>query len=167
MYNLSDHQVTEVLKWNFLATPLLVFSLAASKISICLLLLRVLKQTRGKLKRYFPYAIIAILTIIAAPSAGYSLGQCHPVSKLWNPTSPGHCYDPRIYVKLGYANGCKKSFRVNANPLFPLQEAEQYSAINAICDFALALFPMTFVKDLHLPIRRKIVLGLLMSCGVV
>ena len=44
---------SEALKWNYLMHPVLIFSLAASKISICLLLLRVL---------YFPYAAIAILT---------------------------------------------------------------------------------------------------------
>ena len=92
-------------KWTYLATPLLFFSLAPSKISICLLLLRVLKQTY--LNRYFPYVIIALLTIIAVPTAGYSLGQCQPVSKWWNSTTPGHCQDPRIYIKMAYANGCK------------------------------------------------------------
>ncbi|KAL9134414.1 MAG: hypothetical protein Q9175_004396, partial [Cornicularia normoerica] len=105
VYYLSHHQLTEALKWKWLATPPLAFSLAASKISICLLLLRVLKQTQAKLNRYFLYAVIAILTIIAVPSVGYCLGQCRPVSKLWNPSAPGHCNDPRIYVTLGYANG--------------------------------------------------------------
>lgn len=145
IHHLSLHQLSEALKWNYLATPLLVFSLAASKISICLLLLRVLKQTQAHWSRYFPYAVIAILTIISVPSAGYSLGQCQPVSKLWNPTAPGNCKNPQIFVRLGYANG----------------------AINAFCDFALALFPITFVKDLHLPFHKKLVLGLLMSCGIV
>lgn len=48
-----------------------------------------------------------------------------------------------------------------------LTKAEPRPAINAFCDFALALFPITFVKDLHLPFHKKIVLGVLMSCGVV
>ena len=108
IYYLSDHQLSEALKWNWNATPLLVLSLAASKVSICLFLLRVLKQTRAKLNRYFPYTVIAILTILAVPCAGYSLGQCQPVSKLWNPNILGHCIDPRIYVKFGYANGCER-----------------------------------------------------------
>ncbi|MCJ1366388.1 hypothetical protein MMC16_005516 [Acarospora aff. strigata] len=79
LYYLSQHQLVEAVKWNYLATPLLVFSLAASKISICLLLLRVLERIQARFKRPFLYAIIAILTIIAVPSAGYSLGQCQPV----------------------------------------------------------------------------------------
>lgn len=95
----------EALKWNYLATPLLVFSLATSKISICLFLLRVLDQARVKFKRTFPYAIILLLTLVAIPSAGYALGQCQPVRKLWNSTTPGHCQDPRIYLNLGYTNG--------------------------------------------------------------
>lgn len=103
--HLSDRQVSEVLKWNYLATPLLVFSLATSKISICLFLLRVLDQARVKFKRSFLYAITLLLTLIAVPSAGYALGQCQPVRKLWDPTTHGRCQDPRIFLKVGYANG--------------------------------------------------------------
>ena len=44
--------------------------------------------------------------------------------------------------------------------------AEQETVINAFCDFALALFPLTFVKDLQLQLRKKVVLGSLMSCGI-
>ena len=102
---LSPGDIIEALKWNYLATPLLVFSLAASKISICVFLLRALAQTRVRFKRSFPYGIIILLTAIAIPSAGYALGQCEPVRKLWNPATPGRCKDPEIFVRLGYANG--------------------------------------------------------------
>ena len=98
---LSPGDIIEALKWNFLATPLLVFSLAASKISICLFLLRALAQTRVRFKRSFPYGIIILLTAIAIPSAGY------------------------------------------------------------------ALFPISFIKDLHLQFHRKVVLILLVFCGIV
>lgn len=108
MSSLSQHQLSDALKWNWTATPLLILSLAASKISICLFLLRALKQTRAKLNRYFPYTVILIMTIISVPSAAYTLGQCQPVSKLWIPNTPGHCNDRRIFVRLGFANGCKR-----------------------------------------------------------
>jgi len=161
LYYLSEGDVIESLKWNYLATPLLVFSLAASKISICLMLLRVLDQTRAKFKTSFPYGIIALLTVIAIPSAGYSLGQCQPVRKLWNPLTPGHCQDPGIFVRLGYANGGQQS--AVESRLRRLTSA----AINAFGDFALALFPISFIKDLHLPFHRKVILSLLMCCGIV
>jgi len=41
------------------------------------------------------------------------------------------------------------------------------AAINAFWDFALALYPLTFIHRLHVGVTKKIVLGLLMSCGVV
>ena len=97
--------VIEALKWNFLATALLVFSLAASKISICLFLLRVLAQTHVRFKRSFPHGIIILLTTIAIPSAGYALGQCQPVREFWNPATPGQCKNSEFFVRLGYANG--------------------------------------------------------------
>ena len=105
IYYLSEGDIVEALKWNYLATPLLVFSLAASKVSICLLLIRVLHRSKTKFKRSFPISMMILLTIVAVPSAGYSPGQCQPVRKLWNPSTPGHCQDFRIFVKFGYANG--------------------------------------------------------------
>ncbi|CAF9907891.1 MAG: hypothetical protein HETSPECPRED_007930 [Heterodermia speciosa] len=145
MYYLSDDNLIEALKWYYLVIPPLVISLGASKISICLLLLRILDRTRNKFKRYFPYGIIVISVAVAVPSAGYTLGQCQPLKKLWNPSTPGHCQDPSKYVKFGYANG----------------------VVNAVSDFALALFPISFIKDLHLRTDKKVILGVLMCCGVV
>ena len=105
LYYLSDDDIIEAHKWRYLGTPLLVFSLAASKISICLLLLRILGKTWDRFKRWFPIAVIVILVAIAVLAAGYTLGQCQPVKKLWNPSTPGHCQDPNSFLKIGYAHG--------------------------------------------------------------
>lgn len=161
--HLSDRQVVEVLKWNYLATPLLVFSLATSKISICLFLLRVLDQVRLKFKRPFLYTIILLLTLNAVPSAGYALGQCQPVRKLWDTATPGRCQDPRIFLYVGYANG-------GWDPGIPTLSHHpklKNSAVNAFGDFALALFPISFIKNLQIGYSSKVVLVVLMSCGVV
>lgn len=40
------------------------------------------------------------------------------------------------------------------------------AAVNAFCDFALAIFPITFLKDLQLQAFKKLVLGCMMSCGI-
>ena len=47
------------------------------------------------------------------------------------------------------------------------RSANTLSATNAFFDFVLALFPISFVKDLNIKSRQKIVLGGLMSCGIV
>jgi len=125
------------------------------------MLLRVLDQTRTKFKRSFPYGIIALLTVIAIPSAGYALGQCQPVRKLWKPLTPGHCQDPGIFVKLGYANGGQQT------AVWIRLRKLTSAAINAFGDFALALFPISFIKHLQLQFYRKVVLSLLMCCGIV
>lgn len=102
---LSAHQRMEALKWNWLASPFLVLSLATSKISICLFLLRVLKKTHAKLKRQCLYLIIGSICVLSVPAAGYCLGQCQPVEKLWDKKVAGFCQDPDIFVKVGYAYG--------------------------------------------------------------
>ena len=39
-------------------------------------------------------------------------------------------------------------------------------AVNAFCDFALALFPISFIKNLQIRFSSKVILVVLMSCGV-
>lgn len=64
-------------------------------------------------------------------------------------------------MKLGYVNGGKQATaRIRLRKLTSV-------AINAFCDFALALFPLSFIKNLNLRFHRKVVLSLLMCCGVV
>ena len=102
---LSAHQRVETLKWNWLASPFLILSLATSKISISWFLVRVLQNTHARLRRSFLYFLIILITVIAVPAAGYSLGQCQPVQKLWNKNVSGSCYDPEIFVNVGYTHG--------------------------------------------------------------
>ena len=98
---------------------------------------------------------------MAIACAGYALGQCQPVRKLWNPATPGQCKDRGIFVKLAYANGGR--WPVVSERVRKLTNI----ALNTFGDFALALFPISFIKDLHLEFHRKVVLILLMCCGVV
>ena len=104
-YYLSDGDIIEIRKLRFLSVPPVVCSLAASKISICLLLLRILGKTWDRFKRWFLIAVIVIMVAVAVLGAGYTLGQCQPVKKLWNPSTPGHCQDPYTFTKIGYAHG--------------------------------------------------------------
>ncbi|KAL8767838.1 MAG: hypothetical protein Q9194_005872 [Teloschistes cf. exilis] len=108
---LSEIALIESLKWNYLATPLLVLSIAASKISICLMLLRILEKTKAIFRRSLPYGMMVLLTANATSAAGYALGQCQPVRKLWNHAVSGHCQNPQIFVNFGYANGSQLNQR--------------------------------------------------------
>ena len=105
--HLSKTQITEALKWYWFVTMLFILNVAASKISICLFLLRVLGHSQLRLRRTFLLALIRLLTVTAIFSVAYTLGQCHPVKKLWNPMEPGHCLDAKIFVDIGYTNGGK------------------------------------------------------------
>ena len=84
---------------------------------MCLLLLRILEQSRGKKKKIFLYVNIGLLTVTLAITLGQLLGQCHPVSKQWNPMIPGHCADIAIFTKISYFNGgmmpCKNAIRTS------------------------------------------------------
>ena len=105
VYDLSLSDRTEALKWTYPAIPLSMLSLATSKIAICFLLLRIVGKDKDRIKRWFPYVVIVILSAVSFPSVGYAFGQCQPAKKWWSPSTPGHCQDPHIFVKIAYAHG--------------------------------------------------------------
>lgn len=143
--SLSEAHLIKSTKWFSLSIPICVSSLAVSKISICLFLLRLISKATARPEHVFLYSTIAVMAVNAVTMVGYSLGQCHPVQKQWDQALPGHCHKPVLYNHATVANG----------------------AINAIGDFALALFPTLILKDLKLQLRKKITLACLMGFGIV
>ena len=93
------------MKYTVLSEILLLLSLTLGKVSMCLLLLRILKQSSGMKKKIFLYCTIGLVTVTLAITLGQLLGQCHPVSKQWNPIIPGHCAEIAIFAKITYFNG--------------------------------------------------------------
>ncbi|KAG8531961.1 uncharacterized protein KY384_003597 [Bacidia gigantensis] len=130
--------------WNLVATVTFYISLIFSKISVAALFLRILGQTRTVRKTAFLYSMMALATIIGFIGAGYCTGQCSPIAKDWRHSIPGKCHG-NISLKIGVAQG----------------------AINAFIDFALAFFPITFLLNSSINARKKAVIWLLMSCGMV
>ena len=49
--------------------------------------------------------MIVFLIVDAISAAGYTLGQCQPVKKLWDDQTPGHCEDLSSYIKFAGAHG--------------------------------------------------------------
>ena len=104
---LSEAQRIESLRLVSLNFPICISSLAASKISICLFLLRIMNKTTAKIQRVFLYSIIAAMVANAVTVGGYSLGRCHPVQKQWDGTVFGHCLNPSTDSQLRIANAGK------------------------------------------------------------
>ena len=80
-YYLSDHDYKMLLKWDYLDWPQTFLTLAVSKISICLLLLRL--SQFSKLKKVLHWLVLFIVAT-HLPLMVLMIVQCRPVEKAWN-----------------------------------------------------------------------------------
>ena len=99
----ADHYVG-FLKYNFLDWVQVFITLALSKISICLFLLRISKFERW---RYFLFGLIAFLVLTHLPLTLLFLLQCIPLNKNWSTSVPGHCFSKRAVEKIIVVQGGK------------------------------------------------------------
>ncbi|KAN0077824.1 hypothetical protein V8E54_006128 [Elaphomyces granulatus] len=83
-------------------------------------------------------AIMNLITMIG------NLTQCTPVSKTWDALESGTCADISRLQNYNYAQG----------------------SLSALCDFILALYPVTFFWELQLKRSVKIGLCMLMGLGI-
>ena len=137
----SDH-IIGFLKYNFLDWVQVFLTLALSKISICLFLLRISKFEKY---RYALFTIIAFLIITHTPLTLLFLLQCQPLNKNWDTNVPGQCFSKRVVEKIIIVQGI----------------------FSILTDFIGVAFPVILLWNARLGIRTKIALNVLMGLGIV
>jgi len=119
------------------------WALALIKTSIAVMLLR-LQQTI--VWRRFLYGIIAVQITTAIYLTIMHLTRCIPLNSLWNPLlAEKRCWNDQ-------------AFRVSLTIT---------SVIVIVTDVIYALIPLTFLRNMRRPIRDRIVIGVLLSLGLV
>ena len=91
IYFLEDTELQTAIKLFWIANVLLVASLCFGKVSVALLLQRLLPRT-AKYKRWFLWFVSTSLTLIFIFVTAVILGQCQPVEALWL-AAPGTCWN--------------------------------------------------------------------------
>ena len=95
------------LKYNFLDWIQVFVTLALSKISICLFLLRISKFERW---RWFLFGLIGFLVVTHVPLTLLYMFQCIPLQKNWQTVQgavPGHCMSKKAVQKIIIVQGGK------------------------------------------------------------
>lgn len=93
------------LKYNFLDWIQVFITLALSKISICLFLLRISKFERW---RWFLFGLIGFLVVTHVPLTLLFMFQCIPLQKNWETVEgavPGHCMSKKAVEKIIIVQG--------------------------------------------------------------
>lgn len=135
------------LKYNYLDWIQVFITLALSKISICLFLLRISKFERY---RYFLFSLIAFLILTHVPITLLFMLQCIPLEKNWAPVGgradvAGHCFSKKVVENIIIVQG----------------------VFSILTDFIGAAFPVILLWNAKLNLRVKIALNLLMGLGIV
>ena len=115
----------------------------AVKLSICLMLLRLVVE---KVHKYTIYAVLAVIETYSVIFFFLFVFQCVPSSFFWTRfagDTNGKCMDPSVAVNATYI----------------------YSAISCVSDWILALLPWFLVRKLNMSQRTKYMVALVLAMG--
>jgi hypothetical protein len=105
-YYLSPHEMQLAIKYNYIANVLIVVPLCTGKISVALLIQRLLAPG-AKYQRWFLYFVSTSLSIVITFVIIVILCQCRPVESLWDSNITGSCWDPDIVGNWNFFAGSK------------------------------------------------------------
>ena len=92
-------------KFNWLSQPFHVMSTCFGKISIAILILRILAP--NKLRTWFLYSLIALLLIVNVVCVVFIFAQCNPPKALWRTAIHGNCWSPKVQENYSFFQGCE------------------------------------------------------------
>jgi len=147
LFYLTPPEQMLAVEYNWATQPWGIFGFATGKISVALLILRIMGPN-SVWRKWMLYLSIVSVFIINALGCILTFVQCSPSYALWNPqlvaTGQATCWDPK--VQSDYA-------------IF-------LSSWNILIDIVLAILPVSILWGLNMPARQKLGLGGLLSLGL-
>ncbi|KAK0515842.1 hypothetical protein JMJ35_001876 [Cladonia borealis] len=143
LFYLSPQQQLQAVKYNWISQPWGIFGFATGKISVALLILRIMGPNTIW-RKWILYGCMASVLVINAIGSILTFVQCNPPRALWTPTIHAHCWNPK--VQSDYA-------------IF-------LSSWNVFIDVVLAMLPISILWPLTLSLRKKISLSVLLGLGL-
>ncbi|KAL2268945.1 hypothetical protein VTJ83DRAFT_3791 [Remersonia thermophila] len=141
-FTLAD--VIEANRLAVLSLPLWAWCMALIKMSVCAMLLRLQQSVTW---RRFLWGMIAATLVVSVYNTLFQVLQCIPLHAAWDLL--GLVKDAKCVSKEG--------IRINLICI---------SAFNILTDIISAMMPVTFLKKVQIPLRERIVIGLLMALGL-
>ncbi|KAH9205839.1 hypothetical protein DL95DRAFT_235651, partial [Leptodontidium sp. 2 PMI_412] len=138
IWDLADGSLLHILRSLYIAESFYVITLAATKISVLLLYLRIFPDKSFRTAIFATIGMIALSTAIIFFMTVFS---CHPVAFFWNrEIRGGTCMDVN---KLAYAN----------------------SAMSIIQDLLIVILPLPVLAGLNMGRKKKIGIGFMFAVG--
>lgn len=165
-------KVPYIMKWNYMSTTPAVMVSMLARISANILLTRLFSNKRWL--KWFLWTFTAFQALCSILLIAFVWGQCKPVEGLWNPLLPARRWDPRIQLYTSYVTQSKQASGAlvekdapSTAPPGPVLLTETNAAAFTISDLTYVLFPVIIIWDLHMPLRRRVGLALLMCLSLI
>lgn len=143
LYYLSQAQIVEVMKWDYILQCFGILAMIPPKVSVSLLIIRVMHPLKGW-RFWTIMASIAFMTLISILNAIFTYVQCIPPKALWDHRIRGKCWNPLTQANFSIFQAC----------------------VMVLVDVILATIPSTIIWRLHMALRRRIALCLLLGVGL-
>ncbi|KAF2708825.1 hypothetical protein K504DRAFT_380677, partial [Pleomassaria siparia CBS 279.74] len=127
-------------------TAISLWTFVLPKFPVVALLVRLFSINSRHLGKIL-YSMVGILAVWNLMMTIVTYVKCNPAKKNWAPATPGTCWDPAIYLNLGYFSG-------------------GIVACSALLDFIFALYPILQVSKLQMERSRKVLIACSFSLGI-
>jgi hypothetical protein len=107
-YALEPSQVPVLIKYNFISQAFGIVAPALGKISVGLLLVRIMGPNY-RWRKWSLYGGLAVYGIFSAILVIITYVQCRPTSALWEKNPEAKCWDPKVFSDIAIAQSCKIS----------------------------------------------------------
>lgn len=131
-------------KYAVISQPMWAWSMAAIKISVAGMLMRVEQQ---KPWRRFLWAMVAVQVVLCIYNTVIQAVQCIPLEAAWDLL--GLITDAKCIGK--------EAIRISSICV---------SSVNVVTDIIFALLPINFLRKVQRPLRERIIIGILMGLGI-
>lgn len=173
IYDLPHDVEIKANRWGVVANAVSLFTFTVAKLPVAVLLDRILSIS-SPLQRVFLYVPAVFTIAFAIALCGVYLGQCQPLSGLWSPEG-ATCLAPHIYRDLSLSFQCTVTvlpswaFVTLCDADLGCQMANIFIPIatSSAMDFFYAFYPMWFISKLHMELRRKLRLSMVLGLGCV
>ena len=135
-----------------------MLALAATKLSICLFVLRLSQFSR--LKNVL-YGLMVLIVVSHLPLFFAYVFQCKPVASNWNVERPGCISKDGVEIIIILQGGRVSS----AEEFYDLTDV--VAVFSILVDFVLAICPVILLRNTNLRTGTKIALSILMGLGVI
>lgn len=101
---LSQEQRMHAIRYEYLAASWAVIAPAFGRISFAVFLL-VFLGLLTTVRRIVLWTLIVLQVVANVLAIIVMYAQCSPVSRIWDPTKPGSCWNPKIQSDIGFFQG--------------------------------------------------------------